>query len=831
MHLKSLSISGFKSFASRSELEFAPGITAVVGPNGSGKSNVADAIRWVLGEQSTGKLRGKRGEDLIFAGSEGRKQGSMAEVTLILDNSDGRAPIPAAEISLTRRLYRSGESEYLLGGKPVRLLDVVTLLAEAGFGQSTYTVISQGMIDQLLLGTAAERKALFDEAVGVRGHYLKRDQSVRRLSRTRENLEQVKILIRELEPTLTSLGRSAKRAAERGEVESKFQESARLYYGARLGALETSLSEVTKGQAESEVEAERLEREIASLEARQTDLSAPEDPELESERRILRELLLERDELSRKLAVSSGRLQAAKEESGDVELRSALDALERLRSELARREGEQGELRTRLERVDTSLKAATAERDRLRERQDKLRADVTRLEEAVTVPESRALLGRLRETLKAMQSAAPAELPAHLKEAEAVLVELERSLDPAPTSELSAIRAQLREGEAAARRADAGVQELSSERASVSSLLLAVGERLTELGAEITALEVRAKSLEQKDVPVSDVMEREHQTLVKELGELEVRLTAQRETVAAREGGLQGRMRELGELRGQVSEKQNLARHLAARSTELQVERAKLETRLEDLKGEIMRELGAQALVDLPRQRITGENLSRAEAELSKLRNKLAQIGTVDPETSREHDELKARVDHLSEQSRDLEAAATDLERIVSDLETLIRRQFSERFRSIAKEFQTRFAELFGGGKAEITLESGEEGELGIEIRATPPGKRLSEIHSLSGGERALTSAALLCAILTVNPSPFVVLDEVDAALDEANTVKFGKVVASLAHHTQFILITHNRRTMELASVLYGVTMDEGGVSRLLSLKLEQAEELAEEPV
>lgn len=827
MHLKSLTILGFKSFAQRATLEFAPGITAVVGPNGSGKSNVSDAVRWALGEQSMKSLRGRKGEDLVFAGSEGRQRASMAEVTLVLDNSDGSAPVPAAEISLTRRLYRSGEAEYLLGGKPARLLDVVTLLAEAGFGQSTYTVISQGMIDSLLMGSASERKALFDEAVGVRSHYLKRDQSVRRLTHTRENLDQVRLLLRELEPTLASLSRSAKRAAERGEVETKLRETTSLYYGSRLGTLERRLAQVEAEQVDQAGETERLEREAAALEVKLATLSVLEDPELERESRSLRELSLQRDELTRKLALADGRLQAAKEQGGDLELRSTLDTLERFRAEQSRLAAAVEDQSSRAKKAEERLAAAEAERDRLRDRGAALQDELAKLEESLAARESSLLVSRARE-LVALIKSAPGEIIAHLGELESTLAELERSLDPSGTSELQAVRRSLREHESVLRRAESKSQELFAERASATSLLLAAKDRLGEIERELAGLEARAEGLGHKGASPGDALTHERDALRQELSALEAQIKEAREAVSEREGGLRERMRELGGVRSKISEKQSLRRSLEGRSTELQVERAKLETKLEDLRAEVVRELGATSLADLPRGELTGENLSRTEAELARLRNRLATLGTIDPETAREYEELEGRVRHLSEQASDLETAAADLEKVVADLDQLIKRQFAERFHKIAAEFETRFQELFGGGRAQIELTAGEGDEMGIEIRATPPGKRLSEIASLSGGERSLTSAALLCAILTVNPSPFVVLDEVDAALDEVNTVKFGQVLSSLAHHTQFILITHNRRTMELASVLYGVTMDQGGVSRILSLRLEEAEELAE---
>ncbi len=209
MYLKQLTITGFKSFAHKTVLAFEPGISAVVGPNGSGKSNVADAVRWVLGEQSTCSLRTKKGEEVIFAGTEKRAKASMAEVSLLLDNADNAVDLDFSEIELSRRLYRSGESEYRLNGRKVTLRDIQNLLIQAGFGPNSYSVIGQGMIDQLILASPAERKLLFDEASGIRGYELKREQALRKLAATDLNLERVHDILSELEPRLKTLERGA----------------------------------------------------------------------------------------------------------------------------------------------------------------------------------------------------------------------------------------------------------------------------------------------------------------------------------------------------------------------------------------------------------------------------------------------------------------------------------------------------------------------------------------------------------------------------------------------------------------------------------------------
>jgi chromosome segregation protein len=828
MYLKSLTISGFKSFATKSHMEFAPGVTAVVGPNGSGKSNVSDAIRWVLGEQSVKQLRGKKGHDLIFAGSDKRSKASLAEVTLVIDNNDRSAKIPHSEVALTRRIYTSGDSEYLLAGKPVRLIDVVTLLAEAGFGQSTYTVISQGMVDSLLTQSPSERKALFDEAVGVRAYYLKRDSSLRQLKSTEENLNQVRGILRELSPTLVSLGRAAKRAALRETVEADFQEKARAVYGSRLGELNRGIEDRTKTKSELEHDNERIEREIAAIEKDLSSGNESETSELESARSMLQNLGRKRDEATRELALIEGRLQAAREGGGGLERRALLEQITRLSQEQTKLIEEEKSLKKKAADKEKSEIIIDAERDRLKSRVTKLRSE---LEEALDghnpttefapmVREARAVLAEMKE--------GRGNLAEQFERLEGLLAQMESGLDSRlEADKLSTLRSELREGEHALSRVEQTLSESGQERAGVTSLLLGTQSRLRDLERESASLEQKASSIGSTENAELGYLEKEKLSSEKIFVEAEKSLREQEATITKLETGLKGEMERAAELRQSVSEKQGLLRSSVRELMDSEVELAKLETRRDDLKEEILRELGSKSLIDLPDRKLTSRQLEQADVDLRKLRVKLAEIGSIDPETTAEYNELKERHDFLAEQANDLEKAALDLGKVVKELEGLIQTQFQDRFHRIASEFSNYFAELFGGGKARIILEASDDGDLGIEIQATPPGKRLHEVATLSGGERALTSAALLSAILTVNPSPFVVLDEVDAAMDEANTLKFGKVLKSLSKKTQFILITHNRRTMELASVLYGVTMDETGASKIISLKLEEAEEVA----
>ena len=274
MYLRRLEIQGFKSFADRQRFEFGPGITAVVGPNGSGKSNVADAIRWALGEQSARSLRARKTEDVIFTGSEQRRPVGVAEVTLFLDNSERWMPIDYAEVSVTRRAYRSGENEYLINGQKVRLMDVNDLFRRAQFGQNSYAMMTQGMVDDVLSMRPAERRNLIEEAAGVAQHRIDLLRAERRLAETRDNLGRVRMLLREVEPRIRSLERQSVRATRYRELSRELQETLAVYFEHEARAARDALTAVRTRQEHRAEAFQAVTRTVATLDARLTEAAA-----------------------------------------------------------------------------------------------------------------------------------------------------------------------------------------------------------------------------------------------------------------------------------------------------------------------------------------------------------------------------------------------------------------------------------------------------------------------------------------------------------------------------------------------------------------------------
>lgn len=756
MYLKKLEINGFKSFANKTTLDFLPecniadggkcGITAIVGPNGSGKSNVADAIRWAIGEQSSKNLRGKKSEDVIFAGTDKKGRLGTASVTLYFDNSDKRIPIEFAEVSIARKVYRSGESEYLINGSRVRLLDIVDLLAKAGIGKDSYCVITQGMSDAVLNATPLERRAIFEDAAGVKQYQIEKERALRKLESTRENLVRVDALTTEIEPHLKNLRRQAEKASQGKDVALKLNEKQTLLYSylwdnfqGERGKLAAERDVLQKSVFDIEIETNTLAKEVAEASASMEDQSKEET--------IDRELSTLRDEantLLRDRSVIEGKIEIEKEK----------------------------------QKVEEVIRVIPVDLNYVRKALDEIRTHQAELIERIQNVEKLEDLQDIREFAQ-------------------VIKQKMHDLDE-------------KAGEGSVK--EKKIIALPDDEKKASD------ERLAQYGKDKEAL--------------NDKLERLQKSLANKEAELQsVRESSRtsRETFFAKEKLWREKERQLTLLKDQLNE--------------VKVRLARVEVREEDLVTLVREELNMK--VDDLKYDGTSVEREKLEREIARLKVEVEHIGTIDPMVVEEYQETEERFQFLTRESSDLKQASESLRVVVKEMDQKIDGVFQEAFQEIRKKFEAYFKIIFGGGKAELNMikikrrkVSGEEGELegmeneddtenepeeiGIDIFACPPGKKITNLSMLSGGERSLTSLALLFAIISHNPPPFAVLDEVEAALDEANSRRFSKMLQELSDHTQFIAITHNRQTMEQAGLLYGVTMGADGVSQLLSIRLDQ---------
>ncbi len=855
MYLQKLEIQGFKSFAQRTTLVFNRQMTAVVGPNGSGKSNIADAVRWVLGEQSLKLLRGKRAEDVIFAGSDQKGRLGMAEVSLFLNNEDGETKVEYSEIVVTRRVFRDGQSEYLINNQAVRLGDVNLLLARANFGQKTYSVIGQGMVDSILMSTPAERKEFFEEATGVKQYQLKREQAIGKLVSTYENLEQAGVVIQEIEPRLKTLTRQVKRLEERERLEAEVRNLQKLYFGFRYHSLESrrrELANVSMGLLANLAEQRRLvsdlQTQVKTLD--QADATLARRRTLEEQQTSLRTRL---NTLYKEQAVAQAEEELGYVKRGEGEVAMLKQRLAELTAEVRRLESRQTELEHEIIDTIRRFEVKSKEQARLLSEFDKQQgADGTGwLErELVAVADDQAEARRQLVSVKTVTEAhAIANMLGSLGER---LLALIKRLKQGGSMATSGMQQMLSERDGVVKEvADLQARLAAAERelGSVKSALALVREQVAKVEHSL------AKVHSASTVPHSNLGD-----IAKKVIKIETDLKTAEQDLRNLQTTADSRSAELLALQRQLQSAGEIERRLEHEVHEIELELARLETKLEDMDREMAQEMTLELVHEIKSVTTTQAIDEGATAlELQKLKHQWELTGGIEPEVVGEYQQTKTRFDFLTTQVADLQAAAASLESIIHDLDATIHQKFLTSFKAINEKFGAYFKTLFLGGKAQLILQKeeevdetaevtevvGPEGEVhkptarerflkqekvrsalfaGVEIQATPPGKKLSTMTALSGGEKALTSIALICSIISTHPSPFVVLDEVDAALDEANSERFAAILDSLVTQTQFITITHNRATMKQASLLYGVTMGDDGVSKLLSVKLEEAE-------
>jgi len=818
MHLEKISLRGFKSFAEKTELVFplpkkGKGITVIVGPNGSGKSNIVDAIKWVLGEQSLKSLRGKKATDIIFHGSARKGRLGMAEVSLYLSNEDKAFPLPAAEIVLQRRIYQSGESEYLLNKRKAKWQDIQLLLAKANFGHKSFSVISQGTIDYLLQTTPKERKEFFDEAVGVKQYQLRRRQALLDLDKAEQNLQQVAIALNELRPRVNSLRRQAQRKEKEKEYQEELLNCQKKYYS----SLWAKSKEQVVNEEKKVKEAEKKEKEISQkLEEKKKAFFLFRQEKGRAEKfDLLREQLQayfqEKNRILKQLALLQSEEQVAYKKSGRADLawlkekKEELKAKEKqqrqrlddLRIKQAKKKEKEAELAKKYQNCQKMLaeieaelakvarlpRLSQAEKEALKQDLMEIRSIFSRLPQASAKDRARlcsrglALQEKIISQIKNFLGLDLAQRQERLFQKKEKIFQDKQEI----WQELNACRQEISLGEEKKKIWEEEQEQLKRE--------------IKELEEEIKCLQGNFSLARQQKEKQKLAAEKE-----KELAALEEKIKQTQKELDAFNQKEQARQEKVFALQKEIQECQNELDEQKKELYQILLAKARLEERQENLKKEIKQELGE---IDLPLgQPLSSEEESALEQKISKLKKHLLRLGGIEDEVLQEYQEAAERLNFLEGQEEDLQKAVYDLRKIIQDLDKAIKEKFEKSFSLINKEFNRYFQILFGGGKAKLVRQfsspaAGEEGavqtapEAAIEILAAPQGKKLKDIYILSGGERSLVSLALVCAIISINPAPFVVLDEVDASLDEANSQRFAEILQKLSQRTQFIAITH----------------------------------------
>ena len=885
LFLKSLQLLGFKTFARQTEIQFDGGVTAIVGPNGSGKTNIVDSVKWVLGSGQAKDLRGKKMEEVIYAGGERRARASFAEVTMVFDNTAKRLPLDYHDVAIKRRIERDGESDYYLNGTKVRRRDLIHLLASTGLTVDSYAIIDQHDIEHIVVCTPAERRQLLEEAAQVRGVKARRQEAAQKLQELANNLLRLEDLKGELVPRLDALRIQAAAAREASEATARLEllrgsivwEEWREARDAHRRASTQQLG-LEKRLIEAREQAKIAEDEFHQGRA---EMQSAQDRRLAGQR-ALGQLRLQASEADHRLQLAEERFEnrrtvAESARRAEAEDKALLDAAASLRGQLASELAEIGQsddvAPTEQQLDEAERKARTAEESA--NRLARLRSELEGIE-ALRAPDPTGL--RLRDVItaepgfeKAVAAALGPLLDAGVATDEpstihAGTVLFPTSSDPAEDTSLYRHVTVRRGYEPIVERVlghvvpgrDVTLDGVYREPGLVRSGAdprSALDSRRNELGHEIEELQASAGLAPDAAAELRRLRQaadrgrlRAHiasleSDLPRLIGASEDRrarvvqaeqaLAAATEAVpelrqaalAARES-LAGAEKESPDGEAETAE---TARRLVA------LEEARIDARLKvgTLEGNlelIAREAELlQARMDEIRSRmpdgVAPEEIpggKSREREMRQLERRLIEIGPTNALAESECRELEERYRNLAEQLEDITGAREDLEDLITKLRHEEESRYEAVFGAVAANFHEYFAELNPGGRATLRHADGDDGpRTGVEILVQPPRKRLQNVTLLSSGERSLAALALVLALDEVNPSPFTILDEVDAALDDANVDRFGQMIARLGTQRQFLVITHNHVTMSYASTLYGVHLDESGSSHLVSVRLD----------
>ena len=979
MYLKEIVTTGFKSFADKLDIKLDDKITCIVGPNGSGKSNVVDAVRWVLGEQSVKSLRGDGSmSDVIFSGSKSRNPLNVASVELVFDNTDHYINVPYTEISIKRKVYRTGENEYYLNGEKCRLKDVTNLLLDTGMGKESFNIISQGEVEKILSNSPNDRRVIFEEAAGILKYKRRKEEALRKLDRTHNNLDRVNDIINELEIQVEPLKEQSEKATE-------YLENKKGLDNYEVALLAYDIENYNQQLEQVKQKKEKIDKEILTLsnESSSADISALEDnnklEKLEQEKSTLntellkvteevekingeKNLLKERSKTNKEEEVLKETVRTTLEKKGQIEKNIAV-----LTEEINNITKEQSSKNEKYKALETEITTTKNKKNYLMSNYSKLDQDLISLnhkisslrieiEQSTDLPNSvRTILKETSLTgihntigniiniddvyLKALNVAISANknfvitsdeesakkainylkdnhlgratffplniikeryidsdtlnliknnpdfidvlsnLLTYNKKYQNIIenqfgtIIISKDLDSANRlskiirnrykiitldGDVINVGGSMTGGSLNKTKSIITTKQelkyLEEKEQNLKAEIVTLKDELSKINDIISKLEEENYLKEKEKIATTELLntknnellriKQDYEAIKKEWENLE---TISNNSVSEKEQELiklfheksslkeqlQLRLKmvtkETEELKAKIEEtqatyklKNATLRNLEKTSRELEILINRLDVKIDNMLNVLSEDY------ELTFERAKSDysldiEPDEARVKVNTYRNNIKRIGMVNLGAIEEYERVNTRYSFLTNQREDLLKAENTLLEIMNEMDEVMEEEFKNTFMAIQIEFQKVFKELFKGGQASLKLtDPSNMLTTGVEIVASPPGEKLTTISLLSGGEKTLTAISLLFAILNVRSVPFCLFDEVEAALDEANVAGFGTYLNNYRDKTQFLIITHKKKTMEYANTLYGITMQESGVSKLVSVKLEE---------
>lgn len=975
MYLKEIKISGFKSFADKTNITLDDNITCIVGPNGSGKSNIIDAVKWVLGEQSIKSLRGSNNmSDVIFAGSKSRSPLNLASVSLVFDNSDSYLKVPYTEISVTRKVFRSGENEYYLNNEKCRLKDIYDLFLDSGMGKYAFNIISQGEVSKIISDSPYERRTIFEEAAGVLKYKRRKEEALKKLEKTNENLTRVKDIIKELEEQIEPLKIQSEQASKYLKIKENLEQMEIALIANDLEKLNVLYHEQTK-------QIEDLTNEIIEKTTNITN----DDIELENKKQELEKITTNLTSLQQNLLILTKEEEKLNGEKNIIKERSKYDAedvkvhenLTNLKEQKLSLNNKLLSIKTDLTILDNKIKEVLKDNSNknneyvsLNNTKEDIKNKISALENSKLQKEYK--IKYLNDYIE--NSSFPVSIKRLLSNPKLIgihntisklinidekyLLALDVSLGGAkdylvvdnPNVAKTCIN-YLKENNLGrvtffpldvikpryiednilnvVNDMDGFIDILAnlvsydsnykniifnqlgnvlvvdnidnankiSKKINNKYKIVTLDGEIINVGGSITGGTVKKKSiisekyelenlLTKKDMEEKEILSlkqkqeeidkniKQFENILYEIGKNRILLTeeynAKNENYKLLKNQLDRITLELNNLEDlednsineeeekilkkyyEVLKEKELVnkkiillneekekvsslieeyqakyrlnnsnvRNLEEKKKTLEIESSKMSVKMDNLLN-ILSETYQMTFEKAKANYVLEEDIDVARKNVNSYKKELKEIGIVNLGAIEEYERVSKRYEFLTKQDNDLEEAITTLLKIINELDSVMEKEFIKTFKEIEIEFNNVFKELFKGGSAKLKLtDESNILETGVNIEVSPPGKKITSISLLSGGEKTLTAISLLFAVLNVKKIPFCLFDEVEAALDEANVDRVGTYFNKYIGKTQLIIITHKKKTMEYANTLYGITMQESGVSKLVSVKL-----------
>ena len=871
---KKLKVKGFKSFVEPTEVIIEQGLTGIVGPNGCGKSNLVEAFRFVMGELSPKQMRGSELDDVIFNGTSGRPKWDIAEVTIYLDNSDRQAPSlfnQNDEIEVTRRIWRGEGSEYRVNGKEVRLKDVQLLFADASTGARSTSMVSQGRVGAIIAAKPEQRRSLLEEAAGITGLHSRRHEAELRLNATETNLERVKDLLKTQEEQLEVLKKQSKQAERYKNIQKDITKARAAVFYKKWEIEKTKLEEVssklkdqsnivsnqTQEVAKVNIEYEKVQEALPNMRLKESQIAS----ELQKHTINLDNQEKEIDRANSAVEETQIRIQQIKNDMDREQFLfdDANENMERVREEKSILEKQQGDLF--LDTNDQDADPSSSQRNNnpiidyldFEDGYEKAVAAVFSDELIASINEEQASHWRVltydqnsvfSDGIKKFSNLikAPENLKKKLDfvgliEDKSNILHLQESLQPGQI--LVSLEGEIWRWD--------GYVSKGKQNSSTKAVLEQLKNR-------------RLKQLSKEEKQWMDISSKAEQRIT-ELKEREIKLNEGLEelrsmpnTISSEKTRLQNLIndnkQEYDKIAGELQQQEQAANEInkklkleEVKLNELREEKIRLEgtvgtinETIKQLSSQVKERIGVELnglfdLAEINPNKGLGE-VNDLERRLERLIAEQERLGGVNLLAEQESQELEQKVSSIKNDQGDLLAAIAKLREAIDSLNTEGRQRLLAAYGVVNENFQKLFVQLFGGGKAYLKFtDETDPLQAGLEIYASPPGKKLQNLTLLSGGEQALTALSLLFAVFLSNPAPICVLDEVDAPLDDTNVDRFCSLVEEIAKtsSTKFLVITHHRMTMARVNRLFGVTMPEQGVSQLVSVDLEKAIEIRDQ--